>query len=92
LLQRLADPDHLRMHNTDAMQPHLYRRLALDCGMRLEHVRYIDGVDPTMIKAQGRPMGAVLLPLQIWRRLGVSDRVNHRLLSSYLLMTFARPS
>jgi len=37
-------------------------------------------------------MQAAVLPLQLWRRLRFSDRVNHRLVSSYLLLTFVRPA
>jgi SAM-dependent methyltransferase len=90
-LQKIADRDYLRMHNTEAMRPQLYRGLADDCGMSLENTRYIDGADPVMVGRQTRPMLAALLPLHFWRRLRLSDHVNHRLISSYLVLTFVRP-
>jgi hypothetical protein len=80
------------MHNTDAMQARRYPNLANESGMRLETTRYIDGADPAMLIVKVRPMQAAVLPLQLWRRLRFSDRVNHRLISSYLLLTFVRPA
>lgn len=91
-LQKISDRDHLSMHNIEAMQPQRYPNLANESGMSLEKTRYIDGADPAMISVTVRPMQAALLPLQLWRRLRFSDRVNHRLISSYLLLTFVRPT
>jgi SAM-dependent methyltransferase len=92
LLQRFADIDHLRLHNKQAMEPRLYRFLADEYEMRLEHARYINGIDPAMVNATTRRGRMILRPLNLWRRFGLSDRVNHRLVSSYLLLTFVRPS
>jgi len=92
LIQKFSDRKFLSMHNTEAMEPRRYPHLANVSGMSLEDSRYIDGADPAMISVKVRPMQAAVLPLQLWRRLQFSDRVNHRLISSYLLLTFVRPS
>jgi SAM-dependent methyltransferase len=92
LIQKFSDREHLSMHNTDAMRPQRYPNLANQSGMSLETMRYIDGADPAMISVTVRPMQIAVLPLQLWRRLRFSDRVNHRLISSYLLLTFVRPA
>ena len=91
LIQKFSDPELLSMHNTEAMQPQRYPQLANESGMSLEDTRYIDGADPAMLVVKVRAMQAAVLPLQLWRRLRFSDRVNHRLISSYLLLTFVRP-
>jgi SAM-dependent methyltransferase len=90
LLQKISDREHLKLHNTEAMQPKLYGPLAKSNGLTPEHARYIDGADPVMVAANRRAMHALLLPLHLWRRLPISERVNHRLMSSYLLLTFVR--
>jgi SAM-dependent methyltransferase len=92
LLQKISDRDHLRLHNTEAMDPRLYRSLAEANGMTPEQTRYIDGADPVMVAAHGRVMPNMLRLLQLWRQLQFGDHVNHRLVSSYLLMTFVRPT
>ena len=91
LIQKFSDKELLSMHNTEAMEAQRYPHLANESGMSLENTRYIDGADPAMISVKVRPMQAVVLPLQLWRRLRFSDRLNHRLISSYLLLTFVRP-
>jgi SAM-dependent methyltransferase len=91
-LQRWADRDHLELHNRDAMNPDLYAALADARGLRLEAVRYLDGVDPDMVRVSRLSARVALMPLRVWRKLRVSDRVNGRLISSYLLLVFARAS
>jgi SAM-dependent methyltransferase len=92
LIQKFSDRQLLSMHNTEAMKPQRYPHLAHESGMSLEDTRYIDGADPAMLSVKVRAMQAAVVPLQLWRRLGFSDRVNHRLISSYLVLTFARPA
>jgi len=72
------------------MDADLYWELAGDHGMRVEAVRYVDGADPAMIRAGRRSAQAALIPLTMWRRLRLSDHVNHRLISSYMLLTFSK--
>jgi SAM-dependent methyltransferase len=91
-LQAWGDHGYLDIHNQRAMNPDLYRQIAGDHGMHLDAVRYLDGTDPAMIRATRRSVHAALLPLRTWRRLRLSDRVNHRLISSYLLLTFTQRS
>jgi SAM-dependent methyltransferase len=88
LLQRWGDPALLALHNRDAMRPALYREFAPRHGLELESTAYIDGVDPYMVRVSRRGPAVVLLPLSRLRRLKVAERVNGRLISSYLLMTF----
>jgi SAM-dependent methyltransferase len=91
-LQAWGDRGYLNLHNRRAMDAELYRQLAGAHGMRLDVVRYIDGVDPAMIRATRRSVQVPLIPLMAWRRLRLSDHVNHRLISSYLLLTFTKLS
>jgi SAM-dependent methyltransferase len=90
-IQWLADPGHLQLHNLQAMKPSLYRRLAGNHALDLEHIDYLGGADPIIIKLGRR--GATLLTMLLgrYRRLGFADRINHRWISSYLLLTFHRP-
>lgn len=90
LLQAWSDRTYLKLHNTRAMDADLYWELAGDHGMRVEAVRYVDGADPAMIRAGRRSAQAALIPLTMWRRLRLSDHVNHRLISSYMLLTFSK--
>lgn len=90
-VQRWTDPAHLALHNVDAMAPPLYRRLAAGHGLSVRSQRYIGGPDPAIIRL-GRQRGRLATsPLGLARRLPALDRVNHRLLSSYLLTVMQRP-
>ena len=90
LVQRWADSDHLRMHNLAAMRPGLYRELAAEHGLEVEHIGHLGGFDPAIIK-YGRP-GSRLFTLVAgrYRRLRFADRIDHPLLSSYLLVVLRR--
>ena len=90
LLQAWSNRAWLDLHNRQAMDAELYRKLARDHGMQVDAVRYLDGVDPVMVRAGRRSAQAALIPMTWWRRLRLSDRVNHRLISSYMLVTFSR--
>jgi SAM-dependent methyltransferase len=95
--QWLADPDYLRLHNLSAMSPDLFRRLAQDHDLGLEHLAYFGGFDPALIAPSPTRPVAARLPAKAlifgglaYRRLPVSDRLQHPLFSSYLLGVFRR--
>jgi SAM-dependent methyltransferase len=90
LIQWLAAPGHLRLHNLRAMKPSLYRRLAAHHGMEVEQVDYLGGADPVIIKLGRKGAGLLTFVQGRYRRLGFADRVNHRWISSYLLVTLRR--
>jgi SAM-dependent methyltransferase len=90
-LQRWGDPGFLARHNREAMRPELYTELARRHGLERETTTYLDGIDPAMVRVTRHGPGAVMLPLSLWRRLRVSDHMNGRLISAYLLMTFRLP-
>ena len=90
LVQRWADPDHLALHNVDAMRPAWYRSMAERHGLRLVHLGHLGGFDPIIIKVRRRSAHLWTLPEGRYRRLAVADRINHSSLSSYLLAVFAR--
>jgi SAM-dependent methyltransferase len=89
--QYWADADYLRLHNRRAMEPGVYTELADSAGMTLDVVRYVDGADPAMIRVTRRSAHLLVLPLTAWRKTRVSERVNGRLVSSYLVLAFTRP-
>jgi SAM-dependent methyltransferase len=90
-VQRWTDPAHLALHNLAAMDPGLYRRLADRHGLVVRTQRYLDGPDPAIVRL-GRARGRLVTsPLGLLRRLRITDRMNHRLLSSYLLTVMQRP-
>lgn len=92
VVQRWTDPAHLALHNLAAMRPDLYSRLAAQHGLTVRSQRYLGGPDPAIIRL-GRQRGRLATsPLDIVRRLRAMDRVNHRLLSSYLLTVLQRPA
>ncbi len=91
LVQRWADPEHLALHNTDAMRPSWLREVGARSGLTVEHVGYLGGFDPIIIKVTRRSALLWTIPEGRWRRLAVADRVNHGLLSSYLLAVYRRP-
>lgn len=91
LVQRWADPAHLALHNTDAMRPDWLRAVGPRNGLTTEHVGYLGGFDPIILKVTRRSALLWTIPEGRWRRLAVADRVNHPLLSSYLLAVYRRP-
>jgi len=99
VLQRLAEPGYLALHNTAAMRPSLYRRFARAHGLELVHLGYLGGLDPAIIRLGSGPLlspgraipGAVTLVQGRLRALRVSDRLNHPWLSSYLLAVYRLP-
>ncbi len=98
-LQRLAEPGYLAIHNSAAMRPALYREFAQEQGLELLHLGYLGGFDPAIIYLNRGHLlsprraipGAVTLLEARFRRLSIADRLEHRLLSSYLLAVFRVP-
>lgn len=90
LVQKWADPAHLAMHNLDAMRPEWYRSLAARHDLKLDHVGYLGGFDPIIIKVRRRSARLWTLAEGRYRRLAAADRINHPALSSYLLAVFSR--
>jgi SAM-dependent methyltransferase len=90
LFQRWGDREFLALHNTDAMVPELYRRLAHDHGLTIDAVRYLDGFDPDMVNVSRLTTRLALMPFRALRMLAPMDYVNGRFVSSYLLMAFTR--
>lgn len=91
VVQRFADPEHLALHNTNAMRPGWLREAGLRHGLAVDHIGYLGGFDPIIIKVTRRAALLWTIPEGRWRRLSVADRVNHPLLSSYLLAVYRRP-
>jgi SAM-dependent methyltransferase len=91
VLQRWSDPAHLRLHNADAMEPSLYRRLAASHGLEVVHLGYLGGFDPIIVKLGRRSARPAIMLEAFYRRLRLADRLNHRLLSSYLLTVLRKP-
>ncbi len=93
LLQRLADPAYLRLHNVAAMEPALYRRLAAHHDLAIEHMGHLGGFDPILIKhRRSSPVRPIVLAEALFRRLPFTDRLDNGLLSPYLLVVFRRPT
>jgi SAM-dependent methyltransferase len=91
VVQRFSDPDHLALHNLDAMEPALYARLAAEYGLVVDSIAHVGGFDPIIIKI-GRPAVRPWIALEgRWRRLAAADRLNSRWASSYLLAVLRRP-
>ena len=93
VLQRLADRDHLAMHNTAAMDGALWRRLGGERGMHVAWEGYLDGPDPDIIAvgAGRRWVLGLLALLDVLRRLKVGPRLNGSKVSAYLLVVLRRP-
>jgi SAM-dependent methyltransferase len=99
-VQWLADPGYLALHNIEAMRPTLYRELARVHGLELEHLGYLGGLDPAIIRlghhAELSPRrvlpGVATLAARRFRALACAERVEHRWLSSYLLAVYRYPS
>ena len=96
VLQRIADPAFLALHNPEAMDPGRFRAWARQHDLTLEHLGYLGGFDPALITPRGRRgVGPALATAAIYaglayRRLPVSDRLNSPAASSYLLGVFRR--
>ena len=96
LVQRLARPDYLAIHNTAAMRPALYRRFAQANKLELLHLGYLGGFDPSIIALSRGSLlsprraipGAITLLEGRFRALDVADHLEHRWLSSYLLAVY----
>lgn len=91
-LQRLSDPAHLAIHNRRAMEPGNYVGMARNAGVEPELVKHIGGFDPIIIKIGRRSVLPFIVAGNVYRRWRAADSLNHRLFSSYLLMSFRRPS
>jgi SAM-dependent methyltransferase len=92
LLQRRADPGYLALHNLEAMRPELWRRLATENGLAVETARHIGGPDPVIVRLRGAAVTAVALIEARFRRLAITERLDHPWFSPYLFMVFRRPS
>jgi SAM-dependent methyltransferase len=90
LVQLWADPAHLALHNLDAMRPAWYYAMADRHGLDLEHLCYLGGFDPIIIKVTRRSAFLWTVVEGRYRRLHAADRIDHPLLSSYLLGVFRR--
>jgi SAM-dependent methyltransferase len=98
VIQGLADRDHLELHNLAAMEPDRWRRWAGTHGLTVEHLGYLGGFDPVIIRLPdaSAPLARRILPgawtaaERAWSRLALAPRVNHRWLSTYLLAVFRR--
>ena len=99
-IQSLADPGYLARHNTAAMSPALLRSLGDADGLELEHLDYLGGFDPSLLRLnRDLPLwhprrlvpGAFTFAEARWRATAVADRVEHRWLSTYLLGVWRRP-
>jgi SAM-dependent methyltransferase len=91
-LQGRADREYLELHNLDAMRPALYERLAREHGLELVVCRHIGGPDPVIVKADRGVAQKLVLAESRLRRLRVTERVDHRLWSSYLFTVMRRPA
>jgi SAM-dependent methyltransferase len=99
LLQRLADPSYLEIHNRMAMSVAFYRRFAQAHGLQLVHLGYLGGFDPVIVRLNRGPLlsprraipGLVTLLESRFRRLRIADRLEHPWLSNYLLAVYRAP-
>jgi SAM-dependent methyltransferase len=89
-LQRWSNRDFLALHNQQAMEPRRYEQLASEHGLASDATRYVDGIDPDLVKVSRLSVRLALMPLRVWRMFGLSERINGPLISSYLVMTFVR--
>jgi SAM-dependent methyltransferase len=99
-VQRIADPAYLARHNTAAMCSPRLRALGDAGGLTLEHLGYLGGFDPSLLRLnRDRPRwhprrlgpGAFTFAEAHWRRTAIAERVEHRWLSTYLLGVWRRP-
>jgi len=98
-VQKLAEPRYLTIHNAAAMRTSLYRGFAREHALELLHLGYLGGFDPVIIALNRGFLlsprraipGAITLLEARFRKLAIADRLEHRLLSSYLLAVFRVP-
>jgi SAM-dependent methyltransferase len=98
-VQWLAEPDYLALHNLAAMRPMLYHDFARRHGLELEHLGHLGGLDPAIIRlSRDSPIslrrivpGVVTFAESRLRSLGIGERLEHPLLSSYLLAVYRVP-
>jgi SAM-dependent methyltransferase len=91
-LQARADREYLDLHNLEAMRPELYRRLAAQHGLEVVVCRNIGGPDPVIVKTEGGLPRLLVLAESRLRRLRATERLDHRLWSSYLFTVLKRPA
>jgi SAM-dependent methyltransferase len=95
-LQRLAEPGYLAIHNTTTMHRSFYRDFARLHSLELEHLGYLGGFDPVIVRLNRGPLlsprraipGAVTLAESRFRRLGIAEKLEHPWLSNYLLAVY----
>jgi SAM-dependent methyltransferase len=85
LLQRMGDSPYLALHNRQAMDPAMLRRLAAEHGLTQEFLGHLGGPYPVIVRSRRAPVTALVLAGRRVRRLRFTDRLNHRWFSSYLL-------
>lgn len=99
MLQRLAEPRYMALHNSAAMRPALYREFARSHRLEVLHLGYSGGFDPAIFRLNS---GSRLSPRRLipgvvtwlerrFRARPVADRLEHPLLSSYLLAVLRVP-
>jgi SAM-dependent methyltransferase len=92
LLQRLGDAPYLNLHNRGAMDAWRYRDLARRHGLQEDFLGYIGGPDPVIVRSRRKAITALVLAGRRLRRLEVTENVNHRWVSSYLLGVWGAPA
>jgi SAM-dependent methyltransferase len=90
ILQRLADPAYLELHNLRAMDPALYRDLGDHHGLTRLHQTYVGGPDPIIVKLGKRWVTPLVLAQARLRRLRALDRADAPWTSPYLLTVFLK--
>jgi 2-polyprenyl-3-methyl-5-hydroxy-6-metoxy-1,4-benzoquinol methylase len=92
VLQRLGDAPYLALHNRGAMVPALYRDLAARHQLTELFLAHIGGPDPVIVRSRRTPVTALVLAGRRVRRLRITENLNHRWLSSYLLGVWRAPA
>lgn len=92
LLQRIGDFPYLALHNQQAMNPAMLRRLAAGHGLAEEFLGYLGGPDPVIVRSRRAPVTALVLAGRRVRRLRRAETFNHRWFSSYLLGVWRAPA
>lgn len=85
LLQRLGDRPYLELHNRRAMNPRVLRAAAARHGLSELFLRHLGGPDPVIVRSRRAAITMLVLAGRRFRRLALAERLNHRLVSSYLL-------
>jgi SAM-dependent methyltransferase len=92
VLQQLADPAYLELHNLRAMSRDLYVAAARRHQLIVRDQRYVGGPDPIIVKMGRRWVTPIILAEARLRRLKRSERWNSGLFSPYLLTVFDIPA